>query len=80
MPASKNQRSMLVTGGCGFIGSAVAKCAASAGNKIVVLDLMTYAADLTSLAGRSDIEIVRGNITDTALVAELLQHLSLIHI
>ena len=74
MPASKNQRSMLVTGGCGFIGSAFAKCAASAGNKIVVLDLMTYAADLTSLAGRSDIEIVRGNITDTALVAELLQH------
>jgi dTDP-glucose 4,6-dehydratase len=34
---------------------------------------MTYAADPTSLAGRSDIEIVRGNITDTALVAELLQ-------
>lgn len=73
MPASKNQRSMLVTGGCGFIGSAFAKRAASAGNKIVVLDLMTYAADPTSLAGRSDIEIVRGNITDTALVADLLQ-------
>ena len=73
MPASTNQRSMLVTGGLGFIGSAFAKRAASAGNKIVVLDLMTYAADPTSLAGRSDIEIVRGNITDTALVAELLQ-------
>jgi dTDP-glucose 4,6-dehydratase len=73
MPASKNQRSMLVTGGLGFIGSAFAKRAASAGNKVVVLDLMTYAADPTSLAGRSDIEIVRGNITDTALVAELLQ-------
>jgi dTDP-glucose 4,6-dehydratase len=64
---------MLVTGGCGFIGSAFAKRAANAGNKIVVLDLMTYAADPTSLAGRSDIEIVRGNISDTALVAELLQ-------
>lgn len=73
MPASTNQRSMLVTGGLGFIGSAFAKRAASAGNKVVVLDLMTYAADPTSLAGRSDIEIVRGNITDTALVAELLQ-------
>jgi dTDP-glucose 4,6-dehydratase len=73
MPASKNQRSMLVTGGCGFIGSAFAKRAASAGNKIVVLDLMTYAADPTSLAGRSDIEIVRGSITDTVLVADLLQ-------
>jgi len=73
MPASTNQRSMLVTGGCGFIGSAFAKRAASAGNKIVVLDLMTYAADPTSLAGRSDIEVIRGNITDTALVADLLQ-------
>ena len=73
MPASTNQRSMLVTGGCGFIGSAFAKRAASADNNVVVLDLMTYAADPTSLAARSDIEIVRGNITDTALVAELLQ-------
>ena len=64
---------MLVTGGLGFIGSAFAKRAASAGNRVVVLDLMTYAADPTSLAGRSDIEILRGNITDTSLVAELLQ-------
>lgn len=64
---------MLVTGGYGFIGSAFAKRAATTGDKVVVLDLMTYAADPTSLAGRSDIEIVRGNVTDTSLVAELLQ-------
>ena len=63
---------MLVTGGLGFIGSTFAKRAASAGNKVVVLDAMTYAADPTSLAGQSDIEIVHGNITDTALVAMLL--------
>jgi dTDP-glucose 4,6-dehydratase len=73
MPATTNQRSLLVTGGLGFIGSAFAKRAASAGNRVVVLDAMTYAADPTSLAGRSDIEIVRGNITDASLVAELLQ-------
>jgi len=64
---------MLVTGGCGFIGSAFAKRAASAGNHVVVLDAMTYAADPTSLSGRNDIEIVEGNITNTAFVAELLQ-------
>jgi dTDP-glucose 4,6-dehydratase len=63
---------MLVTGGLGFIGSTFAKRAASAGNKVVVLDAITYAADPTSLAGQSDIEIVHGNITDTALVAMLL--------
>ena len=73
MPASTNKRSMLVTGGYGFIGSAFAKRAASAGHRVVVLDAMTYAADLTSLAGRNDIEVARGNITDTALVARLLQ-------
>ena len=64
---------MLVTGGYGFIGSAFAKRAASAGHRVVVLDAITYAADLTSLAGRNDIEVIRGNITDTALVARLLQ-------
>ena len=73
MPASTNKRSMLVTGGYGFIGSAIAKRAASAGHRVVVLDAITYAADLTSLAGRNDIEVARGNITDTALVARLLQ-------
>ena len=73
MPASTNKRSMLVTGGYGFIGSAFAKRAASVGHRVVVLDAMTYAADLTSLAGRNDIEVARGNITDTALVARLLQ-------
>jgi dTDP-glucose 4,6-dehydratase len=73
MPASTTNRSMLVTGGYGFIGSAFAKRAASAGHRVVVLDAMTYAADLTSLAGRNDIEAARGNITDTALVARLLQ-------
>lgn len=73
MPASTNKRSMLVTGGYGFIGSAFAKRAASAGHRVVVLDAITYAADLTSLAGRNDIEVARGNITDTALVARLLQ-------
>ena len=73
MPASTTKRSMLVTGGYGFIGSAFAKRAASAGNRVVVFDTMTYAADRTSLAGRNDIEVIRGNITDTALVARLLQ-------
>jgi dTDP-glucose 4,6-dehydratase len=73
MPASTIKRSMLVTGGYGFIGSAFAKRAASAGHRVVVLDAMTYAADLTSLAGRNDIEVACGNITDTALVARLLQ-------
>jgi dTDP-glucose 4,6-dehydratase len=73
MPARTAQRSMLVTGGYGFIGSAFAKRAASAGHRVVVLDAMTYAADPTSLAGQNNIEVICGNIMDTALVARLLQ-------
>ena len=64
---------MLVTGGYGFIGSAFAKRAADSGNRVVVLDAMTYAADPTSLAGRSDIKIVQGSISDESLVAGLLK-------
>jgi dTDP-glucose 4,6-dehydratase len=65
---------MLVTGGYGFIGSAFAIRAASAGNRVVILDAMTYAADPSSLAGRSDIKVVHGNITDSSLVADLLKN------
>ena len=72
MAATTSQRSLLVTGGCGFIGSAFAKRAARSGDQVVVLDAMTYAADPTALAGHN-IELVQGNITDTALVADLLR-------
>lgn len=72
MPASTNKRSMLVTGGYGFIGSAFAKRATSAGHRVVVLDAMTYAANPQSLQGFQEITVVRGNITNTELVSSLL--------
>lgn len=63
---------MLVTGGYGFIGSAFAKRATSAGHRVVVLDAMTYAANPQSLQGLQEITVVRGNITNTELVSSLL--------
>ena len=72
MPASFTKRTMLVTGGCGFIGSAFAKRASVAGHTVVVLDAMTYAADPQSLASNPEILVVRGSITDTELVSALL--------
>lgn len=72
MPASFTKRTMLVTGGCGFIGSAFAKRASVAGHTVVVLDAMTYAADPQSLSDNPEILVVRGNITDTELVSALL--------
>ena len=64
---------MLVTGGYGFIGSAFAKRAANAGNSVVVLDAMTYAADPQSLEHHPAISVVCGNITNTELVSSLLE-------
>jgi dTDP-glucose 4,6-dehydratase len=72
MPASITKRTMLVTGGYGFIGSAFAKRAVSAGHTVVVLDAMTYAADPKSLEQHPEISVVPGNITNTELVSSLL--------
>ncbi len=42
---------LLVTGGAGFIGSAVVRMAVARGHKVVNLDALTYAANLENLAG-----------------------------
>jgi dTDP-glucose 4,6-dehydratase len=41
---------LLVTGGAGFIGSAVVRCAIGDGDDVFVLDKLTYAGNLDSLA------------------------------
>ena len=45
---------ILVTGGCGFIGSAVVRLAVSRGHEVVNLDALTYAADPRSVASVAD--------------------------
>lgn len=45
---------LLVTGGAGFIGSAVVRLAISQGHEVVNVDAMTYAANLESLAEAKD--------------------------
>ena len=45
---------ILITGGAGFIGSAVVRLAISRGHSVVNLDALTYAATLESLASISD--------------------------
>jgi dTDP-glucose 4,6-dehydratase len=41
---------ILITGGAGFIGSAVVRAAIAAGHEVVNLDALTYAANLANLA------------------------------
>ena len=45
---------ILITGGAGFIGSAVVRLAITRGHSVVNLDALTYAASLESLTSVSD--------------------------
>ncbi|MES2913674.1 MAG: dTDP-glucose 4,6-dehydratase [Pseudomonadota bacterium] len=45
---------LLVTGGCGFIGSAVVRLAVARGHEVVNLDAMTYAANAENVASVSN--------------------------
>jgi dTDP-glucose 4,6-dehydratase len=68
---------ILVTGGCGFIGSAfILEWLAGQNEPVVNLDLLTYAGhlgNLRSVESHSGYHFARGDIADTALVTQLLQ-------
>jgi len=59
---------VLVTGGCGFIGSHFVKRLVAAGDDVVVLDKLTYSGNLVNLEGVDHV-FVRGDIADPAAVA-----------
>lgn len=67
---------ILVTGGAGFIGSAVCRHLLGAGHRVINLDKLTYAGNLDSLRDVADLpayRFVRGDIGDRALVGALLR-------
>ncbi len=66
---------LLVTGGCGFIGSNFIRWELERhpGTRIVNLDLLTYAGNPENLDGvREGHRLVRGDIADAALVGSLM--------
>src|SRR5690349_7606654 len=69
------KQTVLVTGGCGFIGTNFVRLLVSSGAYHVVnLDALTYAANSLSLADlerHPNYEFVKGNITDRELVSSL---------
>lgn len=69
-------RNILVTGGCGFCGSAFVRCVVSSAPDvhITVLDKLTYAANPDSIAGLPEgrVELVVGDICDSDLLDQLI--------
>ena len=62
-------RTLLVTGGCGFIGSAVVRRAVAEGHAVVNLDKLTYAANpenVACVAGHRAYAFERADICDRA--------------
>ena len=66
---------LLVTGGAGFIGANFVHHWRSAhpGDTICVLDSLTYAGNPANIAGLDGVELVVGDIRDTALAERLLR-------
>lgn len=69
-------RSLLVTGGAGFIGANFVRywLANHPGDRVVVLDALTYAGNMASLPpAQPELIFVRGNIGSPGLAADLLR-------
>src|SRR5215510_11648186 len=71
------KKTVLVTGGNGFIGTNLVRLLIGSGQyRVVNLDALTYAANSLSLAdldGHPNYEFVKGDITDRQLVASLFE-------
>jgi dTDP-glucose 4,6-dehydratase len=71
-----SMKTLLVTGGAGFIGGNFVLKAVANGYRVVNLDLLTYAGNLDTLSSLGDDArhfFVHGDIRDRALVSQLLK-------
>ena len=75
MPTPFTPRGIVVTGGCGFIGSNFVRWVAREHPEVhvVVLDALTYAGNPANIAGlpEEQVELVVGDVCDAALVDSL---------
>lgn len=70
------KKSLLVTGGAGFIGSNFVRQMVELGHKVTLLDALTYAGhreNLENMKGSGSYELQVGNIGNGPLVLELLR-------
>lgn len=72
-------RPILVTGGAGFIGSALVRHLAARGLPLVIVDALTYAGNMDSIAGATATPTVRFehvDVTDAAALAQVFSDTS----
>lgn len=70
-----SRRALLITGGAGFIGSALVRRAVAAGVSVLNVDKLTYAASLDSVAAVESsphYQFARGDICDRAAMRDLI--------
>ncbi len=78
MSLSQEKKSILITGGAGFIGSNFVHhwCQNYPDDQVIVLDALTYAGNRQNLAGLEDrkyFKFVQGDICDRPLIDQLLK-------
>ncbi len=69
-------KTLLITGGCGFIGSNLVRSCLQEGNRVINLDKLTYAGNRSSLADletNTDYTFIHGDICDAELVRSILE-------
>ncbi len=70
---AKKNWNVLVTGGAGYVGSALVPKLLDAGHGVTVLDLYLYGDEaLESVRGHSKLREVKGDLRDSAVVADAL--------
>ena len=77
MPETSSSQRILITGGCGFIGSNLVRMAIGRGHQVCNVDALTYAGNLANLETLKEhprMHFVRGDIRDSKLVGEILRN------
>jgi nucleoside-diphosphate-sugar epimerase len=64
-------RTVIVTGGAGYLGSHVTRALLAAGDRVRVIDPELFGGGLKELEGRSGLEILRGDVRSVADLARL---------
>ena len=70
--AGKSGRSVMVTGGAGYVGSVLVPKLLAAGHRVTVLDLFIYGDTLAGVADHPGLRQVRGDLRDPAVVSDAL--------